>query len=145
MRRSSCVTGEPVDVEAIDDVDARPPDRALGHLGQPKGMRECELDLPWARAGTEEAAFEMQRHRVVPQQPTPLGVEEERVADVVEVHLVAVAKRIDRRIVAGPAASPRSEQEGERLDVRMQRRLRHRATLSRGSQGPPCQGAGRSR
>ena len=94
-------------------------------------MRQRELNLPRAGSRTEEAALEVQRHGVIGEEPAPLGVEQERVADVLEAHLLAVAKRLDRGVVARSLASPRPQQEGERLDVRMQLRLRHPATLAR--------------
>jgi RNA polymerase sigma factor (sigma-70 family) len=87
-----------------------------GGVGQDQLDRAARLDPPVAALGVEGAA--------VVQAPGPLGIGQERLADVPEPHLLAVAERRDGRVPAGALAPPGAEQAGQRLELRVQRRCR---------------------
>src|SRR5215470_4259358 len=86
-------------------------------------MRQHHLDLV-VRAGAPVAALGAERRPDLPllvEPPGPAGVDEERLAVMAEADLLPEPERLDGRVPADASAFPPSEQEAERLKVRMDR------------------------
>src|SRR5262249_21111767 len=108
----------------------RPGHLAQVDLGDPGRVREQDLHLA-PGLGAPEPGFHPQRaarHALVVQQPAPAGVDEEGLAVVAEVDLLAEVEALDRRVAADPGAIPAAEQEpeGSQVGMRLRPAVRHR-------------------
>ena len=93
------------------------PDGALGDLDVASRVRHHHLHD--SVAGRPEVAGLGVQRAILDGVPGALGVEQPRLADVDEGDLLDVGERFDRRVVAGAAATPRSEQERQRRQCRV--------------------------
>jgi hypothetical protein len=93
-------------------------------LGDARRVGQQQLDLA-VGLGAPEAGLGGQGAAEVTlgvQQPGPAGVAEERLPVVAEHHLLAELEAVDGRVPADPGALPPADQEGQRGQVRVQRR-----------------------
>ena len=123
------------------ELDVVAGDRSGLDLDDAGRMGKDELDRP-LRLRTPVPHLRMERPLIV-HRPRSLRVREERLADVREPDLLAVAERLDRGVLAAALADPCSEQESERFDLGMERGC-HRPNVPRAGASPTTERTARS-
>ena len=97
------------------ELDPGPVEAALLDLDDTGGVGEDRLDHA-AGLGPPVAALGVQGAAVV-RAPGPLGIGQERLADMPEAQLLAIAELRDGRVPADALAPPGAEQPGQRLGL----------------------------